>query len=616
MNKINVYYFLKKQIILMIGLSLIPGLAYILLGWINNIIYPALLWYGLMLITSFFGWKLYKYNLKHMTFAELDSWYINVKIFFYVIFTLWTLIFVFYVDESEYKLHYIAIFTQIAASVIASIILVSDKKLFLPIISLMLTSLVIYFSSIEESYGYVLSFFTIILMFVLLYSSTQSFNLLQDNYYKAQYDPLTDLYNRRYFMEYIDHLLFRMHYHEKYAYILLIDLDYFKTINDTLGHEVGDKVLKEVSRRIERYCGKEYVVSRLGGDEFTIVSPEYNKSVKNINTIAYEFSTELLNVLKKPYYVDKHSLHISASIGINIMGGDKFKDAEQFIKETDIAMYEAKYKGRDGIVVFNNALEVRVNKQLEIERKLHFALENNEILLSYQPQFNQEKKIIGAEVLVRWENSDFGIISPKEFIKIAEETGTIIDLGKYIIDEAFSTLNEWQIKNIMLSQFSINISVRQFFYSSFVEDIKNLLKKFPNIETKTKIIFEITETLFIEDIDRITKIMNELRDLGIFFSIDDFGTGYSSLSSLRNMPIDEMKIDRSFVDNLGKQESDEEMLATILSLAKIFNLKIVAEGVETEEHFDFLLKHDCDYFQGYYFSIPLMKNEFEKYYLE
>ncbi len=615
MNKQKFYLFLQKQILLMMFLSLIPGLAYIVLGWLNGIVMPALVWYGLMMLVSLWGWKLYNdFQLEKMSTDSLAGWYKKLTIFFYLIFSLWTLIFILYAGESENNLNYIAIFTQMGASVVASTLLVSDKKLFFPVLLILMLPLVGYFFLIGEWYGYVLSMFSIIFLGVLLYSSDNSYKLIQKNYYQAQHDSLTGLYNRRYFVEYIEQLIKRVEFSKKFAYILLIDLDHFKTINDTLGHDIGDKVLQEVAERIRNYCDDKHLIARLGGDEFIIVSDEYDEN-ENCKELASAFAEKLLQILKEPYFIDKHHLYISASIGVNGIG-NVATEARHFIKEADIAMYEAKEQGRDGIIIFNDELAKRVEYHLEIERRLYFALEHNEIELRYQPQFNSLKKIIGCEVLIRWNSLEFGLVSPSEFISIAEKTGLIIELGNYIIEEAFKTLKSWDETGISLEQFSINISVRQFFHSSFSDEVERLSNKYLNENTRNKIIFEITETILVEDMIRIVSSMNKLKNLGISFSMDDFGTGYSSLSSLREMPIDELKIDRSFVNRLGKYESDKLMVSTILSMAKIFNLKTVAEGVETEEQFDFLLKNGCDIFQGFYFSKALRKDNFEDLYDE
>ncbi len=598
----------------MIGLSLLPGLAYIGLAWLNGIALPALIWYMMVLLVSAWGYRLYReYKPEQMLSDEMQSWYMKMMFFFYLIFGLWSVIFVLYATETESNLHYIAIFTQLGAAVVASTLLISDKRLFFPILILLMLPLVIYFALIGEWYGYVLSVFSIILWGVLLYGSDKSYQMLQKNYYQAQHDALTGLFNRRYFVDYMDQLIKRIQYSRKFAYILLIDLDHFKTINDTLGHEVGDKVLVEVARRIEAYCGKDHTISRLGGDEFTIISEEF-EYMEHCREFSHTFAKNLLRILKEPYLIDRHHLYLSASIGVNGIGR-KSTEARHFIKEADIAMYEAKAQGRDGIIIFNEALAKRVEYHLELERKLYFALEHNEIDLRYQPQMNGERELIGCEVLVRWKNDKFGFVPPSEFIGIAEKTGLIIELGNYIMEEAFKTLMTWEEKGIILEQFSINLSVRQFFHADFLKQVEKLTGKYLNAVTRPKVIFEVTETIMIEDMYKIIATMNKLRRMGFSFSMDDFGTGYSSLGSLRQMPIDELKIDRTFVSHIDKYESDKLMITTILAMAKIFNLKTVAEGVESELQFEFLRDNGCNIFQGFYFSKALEHKAFEVFYL-
>jgi len=363
MNQRNFYTFLQKHILLMIGLSLLPGLAYIGLAWLNGIVMPALVWYMLVLLVSLWGYNLYRqYRPEQMLAEDMRSWYMKLMAFFYIIFALWSLIFVLYATEVESNLHYIAIFTQLGASVVASTLLISDKRLFFPVLVILMLPLVIYFALIGEWYGYVLSAFSVVLWGVLLYASDKSYQMLQENYYQAQHDSLTGLFNRRYFVDYMDQLIRRVQYSRKYAYILLIDLDHFKTINDTLGHEIGDKVLVEVARRIEEYCGSDHLISRLGGDEFTIVSEEF-EHMAHCREISHAFAQKLLQRIKEPYLIDRHHLYLSASIGVNGIG-HRSSEARHFIKEADIAMYEAKAQGRDGIIIFNEALAKRVEYQV------------------------------------------------------------------------------------------------------------------------------------------------------------------------------------------------------------------------------------------------------------
>ena len=615
MNKQKFYDFLRKQILLMIGLSFMAGLIYIGLGWMKGDILPALILYSLVIPTSLWGWKLYRdFEFVEMGREDLKKWYRKLRVFFYIIFGLWTLAFLLYSEAVEGNLHYVAIFTQIGISVVASTLLFSDRKLFLPVLLILILPLTVYALMIGELYGDILSIFSLIFLGVLIYASDSSYNLIQKNYYQAQHDALTGLYNSRYFIDHMDYVIKRIRSSEKCAYLLLIDLDHFKTINDSLGHALGDKVLKEVARRIRNYCKNTHTIARLGGDEFAIISDKFYEG-GNCQGNAYTFAEELLKILKETYVIDRHHLYISASIGVNSLSNAS-RQAREFIKEADIAMYQAKSHGRDGIILFNEELAKQVEYLLKIERKLYFALENNEIELRYQPQFNREQKIIGCEVLVRWHSPEIGLVSPFEFVTISEKTGLIIELGNYIIEESFKTLQEWDTKGLDLKQFSVNISVRQFFHSSFLDEVKRLSDKYLNEYTRKKIIFEVTETIFIEDLYKISLIINKLKYLDFSFSMDDFGTGYSSLSSLREMPIEELKIDRSFVSYLGERQSDELMITTILSMAKIFDLKTVAEGIETEEQFKFLLEKGCDIFQGYYFSKPLSKDDFELFYKE
>ena len=288
-------------------------------------------------------------------------------------------------------------------------------------------------------------------------------------------------------------------------------------------------------------------------------------------------------------------------------------EANTFLKEADIAMYEAKSKGRDGIIIFNDELSQKVESKLEIERLLHFALEKNEIYLMYQPQLNANKEIAGCEVLVRWNNDKLGEIGPDDFIPISEQTGFIIELGHFIIEESFKTLRDWDKKGLDVKQMSINISMRQLFHSSFIHDVEKLCSKYLNKELSSKIVFEMTETSVAEDLDKLISSMNIIKGLGIRFSMDDFGTGYSSLSYLRQLPINELKIDKSFIMELDKTDDGRTMVKTILNIAKNLNLTIVAEGIEEVSQRDFLIKEECDILQGYYFSRPINKDTFEKY---
>ena len=613
-QKQYIYTILHKQILVMIGLSLLPGLGYIFLGWLNNIVMPALLWYLLLLVISLWGYKLNKdFNYAILTSSELTKWHKKLSMFFYLIFAAWALIFILYVLETESKMHYIAIFTELGASVVAATLLFADKKTLRPILLILMLPLSFYFSMIGEFYGYVLSIFSLIFMGVLFYAANSSDQLLERTHYQATHDQLTLLHNRHAFIDFLQQKINSLSRKKRFSYLLLIDLDHFKTINDSLGHDIGDHVLQEVALRMKNIASRYNVIARLGGDEFVFLGKDFSNKEESLEK-AMELSEELLKSLKSTYYVNDHHLYISASIGVSLLTGDDI-NANAFIKEADIAMYEVKNKGRDGVILFNDELSKRVEKHLDIEQKLHFALEDDEIYLQYQPQLDMHQNVLGCEVLVRWNNKELGIVPPDVFIPIAEQTGFIIDLGAYILKESLKTFKKWDDEGIVLEQFSINISVRQFFHHSFIADVKELCQTYLNENLQKKLIFEMTETLLAEDIPKVIAIMKELREsLGINFSMDDFGTGYSSLSYLQQMPIDELKIDRSFIHNLHQDASSQKMVSIILTMAKTFDLKVVAEGVETKEQLKFLADYKCDILQGYFFSKPADKNDFECYY--
>ena len=613
MKSIESYSFLRQQIPLMIALSVIPGLGYIFLGWVNDVITPALVWYAITLLISFWGLRLYlNHHPKQMSSQEIKVWYKKITLFFVLIFSIWTLIFFLYVTEERGHLNYIAIFTQIGASVVASTLLASDKRLFTLTLLFLMLPLSLFFLFIGALYGYILALFTLVLMGVLFYASFSSYNLLQKSSYQADHDHLTDLYNRRYFTNFLKQRVINLNITKNYSFMMLIDLDHFKTVNDSLGHDVGDALLKIVSERLQKHLQQDQLLARLGGDEFVVVSQEFSDRQTALDTAMAQAETLLL-LLKETFVVERHHLYISASIGVEIFDHSD-SDANRLVKEADIAMYEVKAQGRDGVILFNEELAEKIEAHLQIERHLHGALKNREISLVYQPQLDAEQNVIGCEVLARWHNKDLGTIPPDKFIPVAEQTGLIVELGNYILEASLKSFSDWAKEGLVLQQFSVNISVRQLFHVSFSEDVEALVTKYLTPELSSKLIFEITETVLVDDLNRVVKIMKRLSHLNISFSMDDFGTGYSSLSYLKAMPISELKIDRSFVSNLENDHSDQEMVITILNMAKIFNLTVVAEGVENEEQRRFLQKHHCHIFQGYHFSKPLEESAFIDYY--
>jgi diguanylate cyclase (GGDEF)-like protein len=609
----DIYLYLHKQIPVMMVLSLFPGLGYIFLGWLNDHYVAAIVWYILIILASTWSYQLYKaLDLQSMSESQLDAWYENTKIAFYLFFLLWGAIFLIYARETETGMHYIAIFTEIGASTVAAAILYPDRKLYKPIILVLIIPLVVYFFMIGTWYGYILTIFASIFGWVLLYAANGSNQLFTKTIYQSTHDFLTGIFNRQYFINFFQTRLNTLREQGEFSYLLLLDLDHFKTVNDSLGHDIGDSLLQEVANRIKTSIPTGTLLARLGGDEFIITGNNY-PTKEAARKDALELSQELLSVLKSTYIIKQHHIYISASIGVSLIEPGEV-NAVNIIKSADIAMYEVKAKGRDGVFLSDESISQRIDQNLKLEQLLHFAEQRKQIHLVYQPQVDRDDQLSGVEVLARWRCDELGDVPPKKFIPIAEQTGLIIELGRHILESALQTLADWNRDGIQVPQMSINISMRQFMHYNFVDDVRELSERYLTNENRTRIVFEITESVVAEDIQRVVEIINQVRDLGISFSMDDFGTGYSSLSYIRQLPINEIKIDRHFIRDLSKDPGAEEMVNTILHMAKIFDLTVVAEGVESEQQKAFLLEHDCKVFQGYLFSRPVLKDEFVNYY--
>lgn len=618
LDNMNFYNFMHKQILVVIALFVATGIGYIYMGYLYSSFLPELLWYMVLLGLSFWGYRLHRVFLDHdMSMEKKEKWLHQLQYFLFSYFSLWTIMFIIYVTRSDMELHYIGIATQLGVIVVSATILASQKKLAVITLTSLMLPLMIYFILLGEFFSYLLAFFTVVLSGVLLYAAHNTFSYLIKSQYQAYHDYLTSLGNRRYFIELLDNSMKIQKHDNKYVYLLLIDLDHFKTINDSLGHDIGDVLLREVAQRMLSLTKEENNnVSRLGGDEFCILSSGYATEEECLASATY-CANKLLVAIKKSYIIEGHHLYISASIGVSIISNPEMQ-ANTFIKEADIAMYEAKAQGRDGIIIFNDDLSKWVERKLEIERLLHFAIENNEISLNYQPQFNRQNEVIGCEALVRWHSEKLGPVSSDEFIPISEQTGFIIELGYDILEKSLKTFKNWEEKGIHLQQMSINISMRQLFHPMFISDAKKLFDIYLTEEERSKIVFEITETSGADDMQHLIRNMNILKDYGIRFSMDDFGMGYSSLSYLRQLPINEIKIDKSFISELNNPDQDEDrrIVQTIFDIAKNLRLNIVAEGVETEEQRKFLVENECDILQGYYFSKPLTDYEFEQFFFD
>lgn len=419
----------------------------------------------------------------------------------------------------------------------------------------------------------------------------------------AYYDNLTTLPNRLLLKELLSVMIKRVERNDYYGALLFIDLDNFKMVNDTKGHEIGDFVLIETAKRLQNSIRKTDIVARLGGDEFVIVLeiPEQNKDIA-INNISIA-AKKILDEIKKPYLISNFDFRLTVSIGIALFKNDEFS-IEELMKFADTAMYASKANGRNRFSYFDPVLQHLVEEKANLFEKLHKAIEKESMVLYYQPQIkvkNNESQIVGMEALVRW-NSD-KIIPPNDFIPLAEETGLIIPLGEWILAKVLEQMKIWEKDSIKKEwQVSVNISYKQFEKNDFLDLLKSLIEKYEINPNKLKL--ELTESLLIKNTQENLNKIREINNLGISLSIDDFGTGYSSLAYLKQLSISELKIDKSFIKDLAVDSNDFIIVETILSIGNKFNLKVIAEGVETKEQYEKLLSMGCSSFQGYLFGRP------------
>ena len=435
----------------------------------------------------------------------------------------------------------------------------------------------------------------------------------------AFYDPLTGLPNRRLLQDRLQHALANCVRRHSFAAVLLFDLDDFKTLNDTLGHDVGDQFLAEVASRMASCIREGDTVARLGGDEFVVIleNMEFDPAAAmQVEAVAHKIKVKLDQPfqLQLGYVAGKQSsrnYHCTASIGIALFS-DNSLSVDELMKRADTAMYEAKAAGRNTLRFFDPEMQATVNARAAMDSDLRAAVRNNEFLLHYQPQVNQRREVIGAEALIRWQHPSRGLVQPNDFIPLAEETGLIIAIGNWVLEAACNQLVAWaaQPKLAQLS-LAVNVSVRQFRHPDFVPQVLALLAKTGANPRLLKL--ELTESLLIDNLDIVTETMIALKTHGVCFALDDFGTGYSSLSYLKHLPLDQMKIDRSFVCDVLTNANDAAIARTIVALARNLGLGVIAEGVETEAQWDFLTSSGCDAFQGYLFSRPLPVSAFDEF---
>ncbi len=425
----------------------------------------------------------------------------------------------------------------------------------------------------------------------------------------AYYDSLTGLPNRRLLLDRLNQALVTSARGKGEGAVLFLDLDHFKTLNDTLGHDVGDMLLQQVAERLTSCVREGDTVARIGGDEFVIMLEGLSQSLFEAAAQAEAVCEKILNALNKPYQLGTYEYHTTTSIGATLFNGHEL-EIDELLKQADIAMYQSKTAGRNAIRFFDPVMQEVINNRAALERELHKAFENEQFQLHYQLQVNNLGQTLGAEALIRWMHPERGMVLPFHFISLAEEIGLILPIGQWVIDTACAQLKIWQenelTRHLVLS---INVSARQFRKAGFVEQIQNAVNHYGIDPALLKL--ELTESLLLEDVEEIIATMTTLREIGVQFSLDDFGTGYSSLMYLKRLPLNQLKIDQSFVRDLITDGSDQAIVHTIIAMAKSLSLDIIAEGVETEDQLKFLLNKGCTAYQGYLFSRPLPIWQFE-----
>ncbi|MDP4179244.1 MAG: EAL domain-containing protein [Bacillota bacterium] len=433
--------------------------------------------------------------------------------------------------------------------------------------------------------------------------------LMEDNkeklWHLANYDTLTDLPNRKMILNRINYLIEKSSNSQLKFSLVFIDLDNFKNINDTMGHYVGDLMLQSITSRLNNFINSKDILGRLGGDEFALIIQ------RNLNKEEILNYVELLrNILLSSFSLNNNRFRISSSYGISIFP-DHGTTSSELLKNADIAMYSVKEQGKNGIRFFTKEMKYKNLKKLELEQYLKKSINNNELFLEFQPEYSIEtKEIRGFEALVRWNSENLGLIYPSYFIPSAEETGFIIQIGRWVLEKTCENLKKWHNKYNKNISASVNISSFQIMDPNFVDSVKDILIKTgikgENLE------FEFTESIFINQINYTIDVIKKLKELGIKMVLDDFGTGYSSLCYIKMLPIDILKIDKSFIDGIDTTEKKDTILSSLISLIHSLNIIVLSEGVETEIQLQYLKDYKCDYVQGFLLNKPLSEENIEK----
>ncbi|MEZ8826136.1 putative bifunctional diguanylate cyclase/phosphodiesterase [Vibrio amylolyticus] len=426
---------------------------------------------------------------------------------------------------------------------------------------------------------------------------------------QAHHDMLTGLPNRTLFLNTLNQSVTSRRKGEHYNAVLFLDLDDFKAINDTHGHQYGDMLLKEAAKRVKLNIRPGDTLSRFGGDEFVVLLSSLGRTLVGAKSQAEQVALKILSALSSKYELEEYRYTNSVSIGM-VLYNDGSLDGTELLKQADIAMYEAKHKGKNRVSLFDPQMQTEVASLFQLENELRIAVREKQFELFYQPQVDKNKRVLGAEALLRWHHPERGLIGPYNFISVAERVGLIVPIGEWVIEEACQQLSQWQqhdeLKQLTLS---VNVSYKQLKEPGFVQLVEDLTNKCEI--NKERLCLELTESVFVDNMSSSIAIMNELRDLGIHFSLDDFGTGYSSLRYLKQLPLKHLKIDKSFVDDLDNDKSDQSIVRAIILMSEALGLQTIAEGVETEGQQDYLRAEGCLFYQGYLFSKPLPITCFE-----
>ncbi len=431
--------------------------------------------------------------------------------------------------------------------------------------------------------------------------------------FMAYHDALTNLPNRVHLVERLEHELRRARRHGYHGALLFIDLDHFKTINDSLGHPVGDEVLIQVADRLLKAVREEDLVARLSGDEFVVVLTVLDQDISAAALRAAEVGEKIRQRISEPYLYDEMELRVSGSVGI-VVYPEADNTVHELIRFADTAMYQVKERGRDAIEFFNTEMADKVSQQLLMEGDLHRALEVGQFELFYQPKIDcTTLKTIGAEALLRWPHPEKGFISPVDFIPVLEASGLIVAVGEWVLEEACKSLVAWSEAGLWQPgmRLSINISPRQFRRKTFVQDVKAILDQYNLPEESLDM--EITEGVVIQNVEETISTMGNLAASGVSFSLDDFGTGYSSISYLKSLPVSTLKIDRSFVRDIVDDQNDRVLVETIVTMGSLLGMDVVAEGVEEEPQLELLKNYGCHYYQGYLSSPAIPFDKFEEW---